>query len=51
MNIWNILIAAVILAALAGAVSLLGRDRKQGGSGCTHDCSHCAGCDSVGKKQ
>jgi len=50
MNFVSILIAAVILAALAGAVSLLGRDKKQGG-GCSHDCSHCAGCDSVDRKQ
>ena len=50
MNFWNILVAALVLAVLAGAVALLGRGKKDGGSSCCHDCSRCAGCDSAKRK-
>ena len=39
MNFWNILISALILAVLAGAVALTARRKKNGG--CCGDCGSC----------
>ena len=43
MNLWNLVIAILVAAALGAAVRKLWKDRKNGSGGCSGNCSGCSG--------
>ena len=43
-NVGSIFVFLILLAAVAGAVCVLRRDRKQGKSSCGVSCGGCSGC-------
>ncbi len=46
MKLWDFVVIAIIVMAMAGAVYVLVNNKKKGG-GCCGECSRCCGC---GKK-
>lgn len=40
----TVIVGAVLLAAVAGIIYTLRRDRKNGRASCGGDCGHCRGC-------
>ena len=49
MNIWDIVLSAVIVAAAVTAIAVIIRNKKHG-KGCCGDCTKCCGCDAKGKQ-
>ncbi len=50
MNLWDILIIALVAIAVVLAVCVIIRNKKKG-KGCCGDCCQCSGCPAQHKKQ